>query len=100
MLPLPDDDEDDYSGLEDVEEDSRQLQFSFVQSSGTDPVQDVLSAVSLPESTRVWQTLVDSGRLWQNLPESFKYYYSYPILLLFGLAKTTVLKNSSVGSHI
>lgn len=39
-----DDEEDDYSGLEDVEEDSRALQFSFVQSSGPDPVHDVLSA--------------------------------------------------------
>ena len=32
-----------YSGFEEIEEDSRQLQFSFVQSSGTDHVLDVLS---------------------------------------------------------
>ena len=31
-----------YSGLEDLEEDSKQLQFSFVQSSGTDPVLDIM----------------------------------------------------------
>ena len=31
-----------YSGLEEVEEDSKQLQFSFVQSSGTDPVLDIM----------------------------------------------------------
>ena len=37
-----DEEEDVYSGLEDLEEDSRQLQFSFVQSSGTDPVLDIM----------------------------------------------------------
>ena len=37
-----DEEEDVYSGLEEVEEDSKQLQFSFVQSSGTDPVLDIM----------------------------------------------------------
>jgi len=58
-----DEEEDVYSGLEEVEEDSKQLQFSFVQSSGTDPVLDIM-----PDSDD-HESLLDEARS-NEVPET------------------------------